>query len=107
MGQKGDKMTSASTVLAERLIAVFDSIGGITHKKMFGGYGFFFDGKMFGIVDSKGKAFLKVDEDLKAKYVARGAEQHSRMPYYSLPENVLENEADIIEWARKSIELVG
>ena len=77
-------MTSASTLLAELLMEKLSPIEGITNKKMFGGYGFFYDGKMFGIVDSKGNGFLKVGDSNKADYEEKSAAKHSRMPYYSI-----------------------
>lgn len=103
MGQKGDKMKTESVFSAEELLAKLDGLGGITSKKMFGGHGIFHNGKMFGIIDSKGKAFLKADAGLKENRVSLGAEQHSRMPYFSIPAAVYQDHDTLITWARDSI----
>ncbi|MCT4622374.1 MAG: TfoX/Sxy family protein [Schleiferiaceae bacterium] len=104
MGNKGDKMRYASVeanlLLLERL-AVLD----LTSKKMFGGHGIFYDGKMIGLIDSKGKAFLKADESTVLKYHDAGSEKHSRMPYYSIPEKILNDVDQLLIWARESIEV--
>ena len=68
---KGDKMRYASIeaneLLLERLAAL-----DLTSKKMFGGHGVFYDGKMIGLIDSKGKAFLKADDSTVQNYLDEG-----------------------------------
>ncbi|WP_420317940.1 TfoX/Sxy family protein [Ekhidna sp.] len=102
MGQKGDKHTNEAQLSAELIVEKLSGIGGITSKKMFGGHGIFHDGKMFGMVDPKGKAALKVDEKLEKEYLEMGSTKHGKMPYYSIPDNIL-NSDEFVEWARKSI----
>ncbi|MFY0598439.1 MAG: TfoX/Sxy family protein [Cyclobacteriaceae bacterium] len=65
----------------------------------------FYNRKMFGLIDSKGVSFLKVDESNKSDYVEKGSMQHSRMPYYSIPQEVLSNQDELIIWVKKSIEI--
>jgi DNA transformation protein len=72
---------------------------------MFGGHGIFHDGKMFGIIDSKGKAFMKADDSFKKEFMSKGSEQHSRMPYFSIPASIYKANDELVVWARKSIEL--
>lgn len=103
MGDKGDKSSEDTTRAAELFLHKLTETEGITSKKMFGGYGIFHEGKMFGIIDSKGKAFFKVDESSKANYEAKGGHQHSRMPYYSLPEEVIADGEMLNEWATVAI----
>lgn len=105
MGKKGDEMKRDSVIAAEFLTENLTGIEGITTKKMFGGHGVFHDGKMFGIVDSKGQIFFKADESSQAVYEAQGSHKHSRMPYFSLPESILEDRDKLVEWAQRSIEL--
>lgn len=103
MGIKGDKLNRESILSAELLSEKLSEIAGITTKKMFGGHGVFHDGKMFGMVDSKGNCFFKVDETNKADYEQMGAIKHSRMPYYSIPQQLFDKQDDLIAWAKKSI----
>ncbi len=105
MGIKGDKMGKESELSAELMKAKLSSIEGITTKKMFGGHGIFHDGKMFGIIDSKGQSLLKVNDSTKADFEEKGATKHSRMPYYSIPIEILENQDELVKWAKKSIEI--
>lgn len=105
MGKKGDEMKRDSVIAAEFLTENLMAIEGVTTKKMFGGHGVFHDGKMFGIVDSKGQIFFKADAVSQADYEALGGQRHSRMPYFSIPETILENSEKLVEWAQRSIEL--
>lgn len=102
MGQKGDKYTGEAQLSADLLIEKLGSISGITSKKMFGGHGFFHDGKMFGIIDSKGQAFLKTNESTKVKFEASGSNSHAKMPYHSIPEGIFQSE-ELIDWVNESI----
>ncbi len=105
MGLKGDKNTQLSNQVAEHFSEQVQSIEGITLKRMFGGSGLFHNNKMFGLVDSKGNCFLKADEAGKKQFIARGGEQHSRMPYYSIPDEVMEDPKQLIAWTQKAIEV--
>ncbi|NJB87127.1 DNA transformation protein [Lewinella marina] len=83
-------------------------LGEITGKKMFGGYGFFHEGKMFAMV-GHGAFRLKVDDTNRQDFVDRGMEPfHSGgkkkgMPYWEVPVEVIEDRAELTRWARKSV----
>ncbi len=106
MGNKGDKNASRSNEQAAFLVATLSPLGEITSKRMFGGNGIFFAGKMFAMVNAKGDCFLKADPPLLAEFATMGSVKHSRMPYGSVPEQILFEEESLIEWARKSIDLL-
>lgn len=99
MGQKGDKHTNEAQLSANLLLERLAEIEGITSKKMFGGYGIFHNSKMFGIVDSKGMAFLKSNLETPEK----GSIKHSKMPYCSVPREI--NSSKLIELANHAISL--
>jgi len=103
MGIKGDKMTKHSVISAELLLEKLASIEGLGSKKMFGGHGLFHEDKMFGLIDSKGVAFLKVEKGKEVDYTSKGAHQHSRMPYYSIPDKVLNDSETLTSWAKTAI----
>lgn len=105
MGRKGDKLTQDSILVAELLVDKLHTIGAISTKKMFGGHGIFHESKMFGIIDSKGTAFLKADNTSREIYEEKGADKHGKMPYYSIPEAILNNQDILMQWAKKSIEI--
>ena len=104
MGIKGDHQSKLGYVLAEQMIEKLEPIGEITSKKMFGGYGLFHDETMFGMIDSNGVLFFKGDEELRVQLTKLGSAKHRRMPYYSLPQEVVSNFDLLIEIAIKSIE---
>lgn len=105
MGAKGDKMTNTSVLAAAQLVEKLESIGSITTKKMFEGHGVFHEGKMFGIIDSKGMAYLKANSSILEIFESAGSHKHGKMPYYSIPETVLKNHELLLEWAQKSIKI--
>lgn len=105
MGIKGDKMSSDSALTAELLLEKLSTIPDITSKKMFGGHGIFCEGKMFGIVDSKGQAFLKIGESNKESFEKEDAKPHGKMPYMSIPEKLFADVDELTQWAKSSIEI--
>ena len=103
MGEKNSKLTGAATESTERLVDALGSLGDVTSRKMFGGYGVFCDGVMFALVDSTGLAHLRTDESSAAAFEAAGPAKHSRMPYWSIPEAVLTNDEKLATWANKAL----
>lgn len=105
MGTKGDKQTSAAEHAAKQLLEKLISLDGISSKKMFGGYGIFHDAKMFGMIDPKGQAYLKVDPNQKEILLEKGAQAHAKMPYVTIPEKVLNDRKELESWSSESIKL--
>lgn len=103
MGTKGSKMTYETSLKAEEFMEKMAGIDGITYKKMFGGFGFFCNEKMFGIISPEGEPFLKASDSNKALFENAGSSQHSRMPYFSIPAAVWNDPDELREWIQKSI----
>jgi DNA transformation protein len=100
MGDKGDILTNNSSLAVEEILDKLSPVQDISSKKMFGGYGLFHLGKMFGIVNSKGDRYLKVNDSNKEDFLDKGSHQHSKMPYFSIPFEV-ENDIDtLLKWAK-------
>ncbi|NNE15994.1 MAG: TfoX/Sxy family protein [Saprospiraceae bacterium] len=81
--------------------------GNFETKKMFGGIGFFREGKMFAMIG--GDTFrLKVDDDNKQDYIDNGMKPYvskgkkKGMPYWEVPTSVIEDKKALSEWASKS-----
>lgn len=104
MGVKGAKQNQEAILYAELLAQKLGAIEGISMKRMFGGHGVFHEGKMFGIVDSRGNYFFKVDETNKVDFELKGSVKHSRMPYYEVPAQIFDYQDELVKWARKAIE---
>lgn len=103
MGLKGDKLTGTAVEVASSLVDVLSVLGEITSKRMFGGVGVFHEGKMFAMVNSKGGILFKVDDSNKAEYEAKGETKHGKMPYYSVPVEILSDDDKLVSWASTSI----
>lgn len=103
MGTKGDKHTNAAAAVAADFVDRVASLGEVTSKKMFGGHGIFEGGKMFAIIDSSGDLYLKASDANRGDFEAAGAEKHGRMPYWSIPADVLEDDEKLRTWAEASI----
>lgn len=103
MGIKGAKHTNESSLSADLLLEKLISISGITAKRMFGGNGIFHEGKMFGLVDSMGTAFLKVDDSNRSGFEQAGAQAHGKMPYLSIPKDIMNDQDKLVEWTKSSI----
>ena len=78
---------------------------------MFGGFGIFRDGLMFGLV-ADDVFYLKVDVHNRPDFEARGLEpfhyekqgKMQTISYYQAPEEVLDNAEEMIVWATGSFE---
>ncbi len=102
---KAVKPEKITEVTVEILLEKLESVGGISIKKMYGGHGFFHEGKMFGILDSKGKIFMKSDEANKSEFIVLGGGKESKMPYFSIPVSIVNKPKSLILIVKKSIEL--
>ena len=92
------------------ILEQLSEIPDVTHKKMFGGAGFFKDGKMFGALMGGESTFrLKVDDSNRERYEQAGMSDWShpksrgRMPYYTVPEEIIADPLKLSEWALLSI----
>ncbi|MEL6979326.1 MAG: TfoX/Sxy family protein [Pseudomonadota bacterium] len=107
-------LESAIAAAKERLEALEDQVGPITHRKMFGGAGLYARGAIFAVI-VEGELMLKADPktapDLAKAFEAAGAERWRyagkskpvAMPYWRLPEAALDDPEETCAWARRSI----
>lgn len=105
MGEKNARLTGDATETAERLVDALGSLGDVTSKRMFGGYGIFGDGVMFALVDSSGVPHLRTDESTTTQFDDAGSAKHSRMPYWSIPDAVLNDDTSLLQWAKSALEV--
>ena len=85
------------------------SIGPVHAKRMFGGYGIYLDGLMFGLI-ADGVLYLKADDATEKEFEAKGLEAFTynkkgkeyRMSYYQAPEEALEDGEEMNIWANKA-----
>jgi DNA transformation protein and related proteins len=80
------------------------SLGTVTGKSMFGGFGVFHDGEMFGLI-SNDVLYLKADDSNRQDYTSRESNQYKPMPYFRVPDDVFEDSEELRTWAQKSVSI--
>lgn len=84
---------------------VLGHIEGITAKKMFGGYGLYLDGAIFGIITSETDLYFKVGDSNRAVYEKMGSHpfvytghkdgKQTTMSYWHISEEIMEDREQI------------
>lgn len=96
--------------LCDHLMDRLAPLGAPSYKFMFGGFGIYLDGLMMGIV-SHDVLWLLAGDANRPDYEARGLKPFQPMgkngpmgimPYYTVPDDVFEDEDVFLEWASKS-----
>jgi DNA transformation protein len=104
-------MAKLASEFVEFLTEVFESFGPINAKRMFGGYGIYRDGLMFGLV-ADDVLYLKADAKSVAKFTDRGLPcfeylkqgKRMRISYYAAPDEVFDNPDEARDWAMLAFE---
>ncbi len=86
-------------------------IEGVTAKAMFGGYGLYKDGVIFGII-ADDQLYFKVDNKNRSEYESRDSQPFTyeaknkkrvAMFYWEVPADILESPHDLAEWADEAV----
>lgn len=96
----------ADRFFLDHLRELFEPLGGVTFRRMFGGVGIFRDGVMFGLV-ADDELYLKVDETGEAAFEAEGCGRfvytargrRMEMSYRRLPERLYDEPEEFRDWA--------
>jgi DNA transformation protein len=91
------------------VVDLMQSIGPVSAKFMFGGYGIFLEGLMFGLV-ADNVFYLKVDKETENEFKSKGLKKFTykkqgkefKMSYYQAPEEALEDGEEMSFWAAKA-----
>jgi len=89
----------------------FQAFGPVTSRKMFGGTGIYHDGLIFAL-EAYGEVLLKADALSAPEFAAAGARQFVyegkgkvvAMPYWTVPEDAIDDEEERLVWLRKAYE---
>jgi len=82
--------------------------GEITSRKMFGGVGIYIDGVFCALITTSNRFYLRVGPSNIEDYQRAGMTQFSGrkgsagMPYYEVPEHILESRETLSDWASKA-----
>ena len=94
--------------LLSKLESNLDAIE-FTSRKMFGGVGIFSEKIMFSLIYG-GVLYFRSTEDIASKYSSESVQfQHpsrpSKMPYWSVPQPIINNKAKVSDWAKNAFYL--
>ena len=97
---------------ADHLAELFEPVGGVTIKRMFGGLGVFKGGLMFALV-ADDVLYFKADETTSPRFAAEGFGQwlyegrgkSVAMPYWRAPDRLYDEADDFADWARAAFEV--
>lgn len=86
---------------------MFDSLGEVSIKRMFGGKGVYHQGRILAL-EVDGEILLKADTESAAEFADAGARQWVyegktkpvAMPYWSIPETALDDPDELAGWVR-------
>jgi len=96
----------------DHLAELFEPVGGVTIKRMFGGLGVFKGGLMFALV-ADDVLYFKADETTAPRFAAEGFGQwlyegrgkSVAMPYWQAPDRLYDEADDFADWARAAFEV--
>ena len=93
------------------LLELYRPMSGVSARPMFGGYGFFKEGRMFALI-SDNELYLKVDALIRKEFEERGLSKFTyqkkgkkiSLSYYRAPAECLDESRILVEWSEKSFE---
>ena len=91
------------------LLELLEPFGPVKANSMFGGFGIYLHGLMFGLV-SQDIFYLKVDNENRPDFDNRGLEpftykrkgEEYSMSYYRAPDQAMDDSAELCKWAQKA-----
>lgn len=95
----------------EYTVELLEKLGPVQSRSMFGGWGLYFGGRMFGLI-AMGQLFLKVDDVTKPDFqsagcrpfVYEGGGKAVEMGYWTPPTDAADDAYALLPWARKAVD---
>jgi len=86
------------------------ALPGVSSRRMFGGAGLYREEFFFGLI-ADDVLYLRVNDSNRSDYATRGMaafrpyadRPHLSMTYFEVPADVLENSAELAQWAQRSV----
>ena len=102
-------MTLSSDFLAY-VLEQLAALPGVSSRRMFGGAGLYREEFFFGLI-ADDVLYLRVNDSNRSDYATRGMaafrpyadRPHLSMSYFEVPADVLENSAELAQWAQRSV----
>lgn len=93
----------------DHVVDLLSPLGQASYKFMFGGYGVYVDGLMLAIVAGD-QLMLRADGENRPDFEALGIgpfqpykDKSRSIPFYTVPDEVMDDPDELVEWARKSL----
>jgi DNA transformation protein len=100
---------SVSKQYQDFIVDQLSIVGSIHCKRMFGGVGLYSDGIFFALI-ANDVLYLKVNDTNRQDYESAGMDAFRPYPdktrimqYFELPAEILEEQTELLVWAKKSI----
>ena len=95
----------------EYTVELLEKLGPVRARSMFGGWGLYFGGRMFGLI-ADGQLFLKVDDVTKPEFQAAGGRpfiyegggKTVEMGYWTPPADAADDAYALLPWARRAVD---
>lgn len=95
----------------EATVERLNAFGPVSARFMFGGFGLYADGVMFGLVD-RATLYLRADDANRAEFDAVGSEPWTfeakgrpmAMPYYPIPDQDFEDDEALARWFTSAVD---
>jgi DNA transformation protein len=99
----------SSTGFRDQALRLLLPFGPVTARAMFGGYGLYLDGVMFGLI-ARDTLYFKVDAINREDYIEAGSGPFTyegkrrpvEMSYYQVPDAVMESPMTLATWAERA-----
>jgi len=102
-------MAMAKDSFAEFVRDQLLDLGGVSLRRMFGGFGIYAGSDFFGILHN-GRLYFKTDAQSQARYRENGMQafrpndKQTLKNYFEVPPDVLEDSEQLVTWAKQAIE---
>lgn len=95
----------------EYTVELLEKLGPVQARRMFGAWGLYFGGRMFGIVD-EGQLYLKTDDVTKPDFQAAGGRPFTfeskgkvmETGYWTPPTDASDDAYALLPWARRAVD---
>jgi DNA transformation protein len=95
----------------EYTVELLEKLGPVQSRSMFGGWGLYFGGRMFGLI-AEGQLFLKVDDVTKPDFQAAGCRpfvyegggKSVELGYWTPPSDAADDAYALLPWARRAVD---
>lgn len=96
--------------VCDEIIARLTPMGPVTGRSMFGGFGIFMEGVMFGLIAGD-ELFLKVDNKNQPSFESADSEPFTyqgkskpvKMSYWKVPAGVFSDQQRLIDWSTDAL----